>query len=141
ASRVPRSLTGWRLTELHLVPFGVHYPAELAVLGLIDHLENVAAFLSQHPKESVEIVHPVVDHARRHARRIVLAMRGIDGPHGRSGDRRAFTVGPGERRAAPVLDIDTEVLLVPGPQRWSVLGLEEDAADAGDSLHMTLAFG
>ena len=45
---------------------------------------------------------------------IVVTLRRINGPGGCSGKRLAFTVGPGESRAAPFLDIDSEVPLVPG---------------------------
>ena len=59
----------------------------------------------------------------------------IDEPGGCACNRLALGVGPIEGRAAPGLDIDSQVPLVPGLQCWSVLGLEEDAADASDSLH------
>ena len=42
---------------------------------------------------------------------------------------------PAEGRAAPILHRDAEVLAVPLAQRLRILGLEEDAADAGDSFH------
>jgi hypothetical protein len=34
------------------------------------------------------------------------------------------------------LHIDSQVLLVPSLQRWSVFGLEKDATDASDSPHV-----
>ena len=37
-------------------------PSKLAVLGIIDLLENVAAFFAQNFNQGVEILHPVIDH-------------------------------------------------------------------------------
>src|SRR6185312_3275029 len=61
-----------------------------------------------------------------------------DQPGGRSAGGFAIRVGPVERRTAPRLDIDAEMSFVPTLQRRRILCLEEDAADAGDPLHVNL---
>jgi hypothetical protein len=67
----------------------------------------------------------------------VIAFLRIDQPGRCASNRLTLGVGPIERGAAPGLDIDSEVALVPGLQCRSVFGLEEDAADSRDSFHMT----
>ena len=108
------SLAGRRLPKFYLVSFRIDDPAKLPVIGIVDLLENVAAFFAQDFDQGVEIVHPVVDHEWCSAGRKLLAFRLGDQPGGCSGNRLTFTVAPGERRAAPILDIDSEVPLVPG---------------------------
>src|SRR5438034_5932619 len=110
---MPWSLAGRRLPKFYLVSFWIDDPGKLPVLGIVDLLENVAAFFTQDFDQGVEILHPVVDHECCSAGRKLVALRRTNGPDGGSGNRLAFIVGPGERRATPCLDIDSEVPLVP----------------------------
>src|SRR6478735_11767659 len=48
-------------------------------------------------------------------------------------------VVPPERGASPVLHVDAEVSLVPGLHRLWVPGLEEDAANSCDAVHVYLS--
>src|SRR5262245_54370091 len=127
-----------RLPELDLVAFGIHDPAEFAVIGVVRLVEDVAAFLSQRLEERREVGDTVVDHECRLARRVVVVLRVADVPDGRAFERIAGVVRPLECRAAPGLDIDAEVLLVPGAERRGILRLEEDSADPGDAFHSGL---
>src|ERR1035437_2148242 len=111
--RLPWSLAGKRLPKFYLVAFWIDDPAKLPVLGIVDLLENAAAFLAQDFDQGVEILHPVVDHERCGAGRKLVTLHRSNIPGGCSGNRLPFTVGPGESRATPFLDIDSEVQLVP----------------------------
>ena len=108
---------------------------KLAVLRVIDLVEDVAAFRFERRDQSVKVFNAVVDHERGFAWSKLVAFLRTNGPDGRSAGGLAIRVGPGERGTAPLLDIDAEMALVPGLQRRCVLCLEEDAADASDSLH------
>src|SRR5678809_996122 len=55
----PRSLAGRRLPQLDFVAFRIDDPGELPVLGVVDLLENVAAFLAQNFDQGVEILYAV----------------------------------------------------------------------------------
>ena len=44
--RLPWSLAGGRLPKFYLVSFWIDDPAKLAVLGIVDPLENVAPFFT-----------------------------------------------------------------------------------------------
>lgn len=98
----------------------------------------MAAFFLQDLDQGVKVVHTVVDHEGSRARSKLIALLWMDGPGSRAGNRLALGVSPGEGRAAPDLDIDSQVPLVPGLQGWSVFGLEEDAADASDAFHASV---
>ena len=65
------------------------------------------------PPAGVEILNPVIDHERCSAGCKLVTLRRTNGPDGCSGNRLTFTVGPGESRATPFLDIDSEVPFVP----------------------------
>ena len=108
-----QSLAGRRLPQFYLVSFWIDDPGKLPVLGIVDLLENVAAFFAQDFDEGVEIFHAVVDHESCSAGRKLVTLRRANRPDGCSGNRLAFAVGPGESRATPFLDIDSEVPLVP----------------------------
>src|SRR5882762_7440863 len=138
--RVPWSLPGRRLPQFYLVSFWIDDPGKLPVLGIVDLLEHVAAFCAQDFDQGVEILHPVVDHERCGAGRKLATLRRSNRPDGCSGNRLTLAVCPGERRATPVLDVDPEVLFVPGLECRSILGFEEDPADASDSLHRHFEF-
>src|SRR5436190_17717827 len=127
---MPGSLAGRRLPKFYLVSFWIDDPGKLPVLGIVDLVENVAAFFAQDFDQGVEILHPVIDHESCGAGREVVGLRRANGPDGGSGNRLAFSVGPAKSRAAPILDVDAEMPLVPGLQCRSVLGFEEDAANA-----------
>jgi hypothetical protein len=43
---LPGSLAGGRLPKFHLVSLWIDDPAKLSVLGIVDLLENVAAFFA-----------------------------------------------------------------------------------------------
>jgi len=100
------------------------------MLGVVDLLEHMVAFVAQYVHQRVEIVHAVVDHERGHAGRELLAARRANRPDRRTSDGLAGAVGSGERRTAPCLHIDAEVALVPGLQCRSIIRFEEDAAGA-----------
>ena len=112
-SSIALLLAGRRLPKFYLVAFWIDDPSELPIFGIINLLENVAAFFAQDFYQGVEILHPVIDHEGCGAGRKLVTLRRTNGPDGCSGSRLTFTVGPGERRATPVLDIDSEVPLVP----------------------------
>src|SRR6476646_831455 len=61
------SLAGKRLPKFYLVSFRIDDPCKLPIFGIVDLLENVATFFAQGFDQSVEILHPVVDHERRGA--------------------------------------------------------------------------
>src|SRR4051812_15384064 len=69
APRAVASLSRKRLPELDLVSFRIDDPGELPVLGIVDLLEHVAAFLAQDLHEREQVLDAVVDHERRGARR------------------------------------------------------------------------
>src|SRR5881398_294086 len=110
---MPSSLAGRWLPKFCLVSFWTDDPGKLPVLGVVDLLENVAAFFAQDFDKGVEILHPVVDHERCGAGRKLFALRRTNGPCGCSSNRLTVAVGPRERRATPILDIDSEMTLVP----------------------------
>ena len=99
--------------QFYLISFWIDDPGKLSVLGIVDLLENVAAFFAQDFDQAVEILHPVIDHEGCSAGRKLVALRRTNGPDGCSGNRLAFTVGPSKRCANPFLDIDSEMLFVP----------------------------
>ncbi len=58
-----------------------------------------------------------------------------DAPHGRSPlCRISRCIGPGERGASPLLDVDSKVPLVPSSQCDRVVCAEEDSSDTCDSF-------
>src|SRR6185503_3636379 len=80
----------------------------------------------------------IVDHEGRLAGSEVVAVGWADRPGRGALGRVALGVRPLEGRSAPVLNVDSEVLLVPIAQRLRILGGQEDAADACDSSHSNL---
>ena len=125
------SLTGRWLPQFDLVSLRIDDPGKLAVLRVIDLVEDVAAFRFEHRDHSVKVFNAVVDHERGFAWSKLIAFLRTNGPDGRSACGLAIRVGPGERGTAPLLDIDGEMTLVPSLQRRCILCLEKDAADAG----------
>src|SRR5580700_2446990 len=125
----PWSLAGRRLPQFYLVSFRIDDPGKLSVLGIVNLIENVAAFFSQDFDQSVKVFYSVVDHERCGAGSKLVAFCRTDRPYGCSSNWVTLSVCPGERRAAPVLDIDSQVPLIPGLQRRSIFGLEENAAN------------
>src|ERR1041385_7430167 len=123
------SLSCRRLPQLDSIALGIHDPAEPPVLRVLDLLVDPHALGPQRREQAVQVMHAIVDHERRRAGREVLRVRGKQRPRG-----RAWTL-PIERGAAPLLHVDAEVLLVPGTESLRILGLEEDATDAGHTLH------
>src|SRR5437868_1592458 len=134
------SLTVRWLPQFDFVSFGFDSPGKLAVLRLIDLVEDVAAFRFERRDHRVKVFNAVVDHERRFAWSKLVAFLRTDGPDGRSACGLAIRVGPGERGTAPLLDIDSEMTLVPSLQCRCILCLEKDAADASDSLHVNLGY-
>src|SRR5438128_4148439 len=132
------SLPLWRLPEFNFVALWIHDPSEFPVLRVVGLLEHVATFLAECFEKCCQIFDSIVDHERRLARSEVFAVRWTDQPGRSSLGRVAFGVSPGEGRAAPVLNVDPKVLLVPSAQRFRILGAEEDAANACDSSHSNL---
>src|SRR2546430_9685598 len=98
---MPSSLAGRRLPKFYLVSFRIDDPAKLPVLGIVDLLENVAAFFAQHFDQRVEILDSIIDHERCSARRKLVTLRRTNIPGGCSGNRLTFSVGPAESRATP----------------------------------------
>src|SRR5215216_3919222 len=78
------SLTGRRLPQFDLVSLGIDDPAKLAVLGVVDLVEDVAALRLERRDQSVKVVDAVVDHERGLARIELLAFLRGDQPGGRS---------------------------------------------------------
>src|SRR4051794_25718781 len=132
------SLAGGRLPQFDLVSVRVDDPPKLAVLRVIDLIEDVAAFGFERRDQSVEVFNAVVDHERGCAWGELLRFLRSDQPRGRAACRLAIRAGPVEGGAAPCLDVDAEMLLVPGLQRGCILRLEKDSADASDTLHANL---
>src|SRR3954464_9772692 len=132
------SLTGRWLPQFDLVSFWIDDPAKLAVLGVVDLVEDVAAFRFERRDQSVKVFNAVVDHERGFAWSKLVAFLGTNQPGGGSACGLAIRVDPVERGTAPLLDIDAEMTLVPRLQRRCILCLEKDAADASDSLHVNL---
>src|SRR6476469_4339681 len=58
------SLTGAWLPQLDLVPLGIDDPAELAVLRVVDLVQDVAPFRPERREQGVKVFHAVVDHER-----------------------------------------------------------------------------
>src|SRR5688500_10636728 len=108
------------------------------MLGIIDLVEDVAAFRFERRDHGLKVVNAVVDHEGGFGwcKLVgILRTNGLDGGYARGFARR---LGPGERGTAPRLDIDGEMTLVPCLERRCILCLEKDAADASDSLHVNL---
>ena len=119
-------LRGGRLPELEAISLGVGRPSEppeLAVLDLLLDRDPGLAKLRQH---RVQIGHAVVDHRllSRWAEVVGIALE--DRP-----DSHAAL----ERGAAPVLDVDTEMLPIPTAEGLRVARTKEDSADAGSAFH------
>src|SRR6185437_16128983 len=93
---------------------------------------------AQRPKQGGQVLDTVVDHEGRLAWSEVTAICCTDGPDRGSRGRVSRGIGPGEGCATPVLDVNAQVRLVPSTQRVRILGAEENAADARDSLHFDL---
>src|SRR5436190_18667713 len=110
---MPWSLAGRRLPKFYLVSFWIDDPGKLPVLGIVDLLENVAAFFAQDFDQGVEILHPVVDHESCGAWRKLFTLHRSNRPGGCARNRLTFTVGPVESRTTPFLDIDSKVPFVP----------------------------
>ena len=53
---LPWSFAGKRLPKFYLVSFWIDDPGELPILGIVDFLENVAAFFAQDLDEGMEIL-------------------------------------------------------------------------------------
>ena len=132
------SLTGRWLPQFDLVSLRIDDPGKLAVLGVIDLVEDVAAFRFERRDQSVKIFNAVIDHERGFAWSKLVAFLPTNGPDGRSAGGLAIRVGPGERGTAPLLNIDGEMTLVPSLKRRCILCLEKDAADSSDSLDVNL---
>src|SRR5207247_309029 len=114
-----------RLPQLDAIPFRVHGPSEAAELGLVDLLVDRHAGGAELRQHGVEVGDAIVDHER-----LVAWVEVARGAFEDRPDRVA------ELRAAPLrVDVDAEVLAVPAAERVGVVGLEEDAADAGDFFH------
>src|SRR2546430_1288772 len=84
---MPSSLAGRRLPKFYLVSFGIDDPGKLPVLGIVDLLENVAAFFAQDFNQGVEILHPVIDHESCSAGCKLVTLRRTNRPDGCSGNR------------------------------------------------------
>src|SRR5215207_10409514 len=63
-SSCERSLTRRWLPQFDLVSLGIDDPAKLAVLGVVDLVEDVAAFRFERRDQSVKVFNAVVDHER-----------------------------------------------------------------------------
>src|SRR6266496_2849051 len=132
------SLSFGGLPEFDFVAFRVDDPCELAVLGVFRLLENVATLAAQSLQEAAQVRDSVIDHEGRLGGCKRVTFGAAHGPDGRARLGIARFVGPAEHGAAPVLYVDTQVLLVPSAQRNRIPGLEEDPADTCDSLHVRL---
>ncbi|GBF26864.1 hypothetical protein MnTg02_01906 [bacterium MnTg02] len=99
-------MTGRWLPQLDLVSLRIDDPGKLAVLRVIDLVENVAAFRSERRDYCVKVFNAVVNHERGFAWSKLVAFLRTNGPDGRSASGLAIRVGPGERGTAPLLDID-----------------------------------
>src|SRR3989475_7461537 len=125
-----------RLPQLDPVPFGVRDPAEPAVLGVLDFRVDVDPFFPQHREETIEVLHPVVDHERGASFAEIRGLRGKDRPDRVPSPPRRFSSSPGEERDQSV-NLEPEVFAIPAGERLRIFRLEEDASD---SRHADSAF-
>ena len=129
------------MPQFDLVALGIDDPGKLSILGVVDLLEDVASLFLENLDKTVKVVDTIVDHERCIAWGELLAFRRSDQPGRGSTGGFAFRITPVESCATPCLNVDAEVTLVPGLQGRRVFGLEEDAADASNSLHFDLQIG
>ena len=128
-------MTGRWLPQFDLVSLRIDDPAKLAVLRVVDLVEDVAALRLERRDQSVKVFNAVVDHERGFAWSKLLAFLRSNQPGGRTACGLAIRVDPVERGTAPRLDIDAEMTLVLGLQPRRILCLEENAPDACYSFH------
>src|SRR5215208_820036 len=74
------SLTGRWLPQFDLVALRIDDPAKLAVLRVLDLVEDVAAFRFERRDQSVKVFNAVVDHERGCARSKLVACLRKNGP-------------------------------------------------------------
>src|SRR5207248_11642959 len=61
-------LTAGRLPKLDAVAFGIHDPAETAIVILLNAVINLHPFFPKLRQQAVEVFHAIIDHERRRAR-------------------------------------------------------------------------
>jgi hypothetical protein len=86
----------------------------------------------------VEICDPVIHHERSRAWGKVVATSVRDVPDRRARSWIAVVVGPAKCCAAPSLNVNAKMFLVPDAQCIGIIRFEEDTADTRDSLHVNL---
>lgn len=132
AGRHPKS-GGWglgRLPQLNPMSLWIHDPAEAAEIGLIDAGIDLAPFGPKGSEDRAEIFHHVIHHEWG------LAWgEGLGGIRGNAPDRHFVGPVQWEGRATPILDVDAQVVPVPGSKHVRVPRLEEDPANPDDSFH------
>ena len=126
------------LPEFDPVAFGIDDPGEVAEVVVLAMRVDDDGCGCELGEEGVEVVDSVVDHgllgAFFGAGAEVGGVFGEDGPFGSAGVRGDL-VGPEEAGAAVGVELEAEVLGVPGGEGFRVFGAKEDAAYAGDSGH------
>src|SRR5512137_146468 len=93
------------------------------------------AFRSKRGEQRMQVGDAVIDHEGSRAGSEVLRVGRKEAPGRRPDTLWIVRTIPVESSAAPFLDIDSQVGLVPGAQGLGVFGLEEDPTDTSDSLH------
>jgi hypothetical protein len=73
-------LTDWWLPQLNSVSFWIYDPSKLSVFGVVDLVENVAAFLFEHSHQAMQVFHTVVHHELGLAWSEVVTFIGADRP-------------------------------------------------------------
>ena len=134
-------MTNRWLPQFDLASVRIDDPSKLAVLRVINLVEDVAAFRFERRDQSVNVFNTIVDHERGVAWSKLFAFLRSNEPGGGPARGIAIRVGPVERGAASLLDIDAEMTLVPSSKYRCILRLEKDAANTSDSLHVNLDAG
>ena len=136
-----QSLLFGRFPEFDAVTFGVHDPTEVSEIGRFCFRIDIDTFAAELSQERVEIVDAVIDHEWFVARFEVFRGRFERRPH----NVRLtfwFKIGAGvllKSNNAPILDVEPEMLFVPGDQFLGIIRLEENSADADDAIHFNIS--
>ena len=125
------------MPEFHAVALGVGDPGEVTVgVGLAVEVAGDAGG-GELGEQGFEVVDAVVDDGGLGSGAKVRGVGGEKRPGGAAGADGEF-VGPQEDGAAPVGELDAEVLGVPGGESLGGARFEEDAANAGNACRGVL---
>src|SRR5262249_2289330 len=124
------------LPQLDAIAFRIHHPAESAVLRFLDLIDRDALGLER-GEDRVEILDLVIDHERLRARVEVAGISIEDGPDRGAAFRGIVVSSPLKLQAAPRLDRESQVLLVPASKHFRVLCLEKYSANSRHAAHLS----